>query len=776
MKRREESVVTAESIGGGEDISFSIDKEDMHKAYDAFTQYSDAIGSIVREITSNCFDSHKQAGVDRPVTIKINRSHTLEGDTDNIEFIDYGTGLTPEDVRTVFAKFFKSTKEHTNDQIGMFGIGAKSPLAYTDLFEVDTFVDGTEYNYLVASSADGPVIKPVDQGSTDRTNGTIVRVPIKSGDRYKFKDAIKKQLAYFDNIEYVNIDINEDLTTYKGNHFVYREDSPFSKIHVCFGKVYYALDYDQLDWAQSYTDRNKYNVPIGLHFDIGDIDVVWNREQIKYTEHTIQSIKDKFSKVQEEFQTLYDSQFDNITTCEEWVKTLFNNSNKNVTVSIGDDKSIDIPYTKKLISEATPKWKKWSDKFPKLPKNPFGYLLRTHRKVREGSIHERNTYHLPDPKRLVESQLSTTKLTDIPTYYVEDQYGSRKNRYIYNKLIDKRDFYLVKSKLIGDSNDSVDDRLKTMFGFDNPAKNNAGVITDQDRKNLLQFESELLEFFKGIFRDYSDVKVTDEYIEWENEQRRKEREQKKKREKEIIPVKIIEVNDSWDGSYKWMMDKVKLKNLNPNGLYVYGFQDDDDKLLNFCTLMYAQKYHRKVSGSGNKIGKSYVNYLKIGMNREKHFKDFPNAYHIDDFLASDHPIIRRCVNAIYVKDELNKFADGNGLNDKLSHAIDPKYNKYNSQLTNIQKYETKLESRVIKWLKNNKMHLVNKSHWDYKIDYVCGFQHSYKLLKWITYSSYSGPKLQEVLDELSCYISEKENINPALMNRLYKYKNFSNDE
>ena len=90
--------------------------------------YSNPIGTVVREITSNCFDSHVEAGVNAPVRIK--KIFDAETNTHYISFIDYGVGMSPDRVENVYGVYFESTKRVDNTQIGGFGIGGKTPLAY----------------------------------------------------------------------------------------------------------------------------------------------------------------------------------------------------------------------------------------------------------------------------------------------------------------------------------------------------------------------------------------------------------------------------------------------------------------------------------------------------------------------------------------------------------------------------------------------------------------------------------------------------------------------
>lgn len=79
--------------------------------------YRRPIPSIVREITSNCFDSHVEAGVDAPVVV------TLRSDEggDFISFTDVGIGMSPDRIK-IYSELLSSTKELTNDLIGTWGL------------------------------------------------------------------------------------------------------------------------------------------------------------------------------------------------------------------------------------------------------------------------------------------------------------------------------------------------------------------------------------------------------------------------------------------------------------------------------------------------------------------------------------------------------------------------------------------------------------------------------------------------------------------------------
>lgn len=269
---------------------FRIDDENMGLVYKSFLNYSNPIGSLVRELTSNSFDSHQEAGIDLPVTVKISNGNKLIGETAKIHFIDYGVGLSPERVENVFCKFFTSTKRDTNNLIGGFGIGAKSPLAYVDMFYIYTNYEGKHYIYSVNKGEESPEMSLIDISDTTEGNGTEVIVNIKETDIPIFIREIKNQLKYFDNIQYINCDMS-DYRIIKDGHFIRNTSSGDYDLDICIGRVRYPLDTSIV-----YPNELRLLRGVGLYFDIGEIEVVWNRENIYYTEKTIAKITERISE------------------------------------------------------------------------------------------------------------------------------------------------------------------------------------------------------------------------------------------------------------------------------------------------------------------------------------------------------------------------------------------------------------------------------------------------------------------------------------------------
>ena len=78
--------------------------------------YSDPEQSFIREIVSNAWDSHVEAGTtDTPVIIRYKW-----GDNSSWEITirDFGTGISPERFKNIFCNIGSSTKRESNEFIG----------------------------------------------------------------------------------------------------------------------------------------------------------------------------------------------------------------------------------------------------------------------------------------------------------------------------------------------------------------------------------------------------------------------------------------------------------------------------------------------------------------------------------------------------------------------------------------------------------------------------------------------------------------------------------
>ena len=253
--------------------------------------YSRKIDSIVREVTSNCFDSHIEAGIDDPVIIE--KRYDIENDTYNIVFKDVGVGMNPDRMYNIFNNWFTSTKRESNDYIGAFGLGSKSPFSYNDSFYITTISDGLKYEYVYILTTTLPelislygyneelkgldLVKTPKGLPTDERNGTEIIIPLLNNNDYRaFEESIKKELCYFDNVYTKGFSLSNNYSIYKKEGFLYRPYGNYSnELHIVLGKCCYPVDWKAIN-------RERVALPFGIRFEIGELQVIPNRESIVY--------------------------------------------------------------------------------------------------------------------------------------------------------------------------------------------------------------------------------------------------------------------------------------------------------------------------------------------------------------------------------------------------------------------------------------------------------------------------------------------------------------
>jgi hypothetical protein len=316
----------------GNVVKMRLSEDASSMVFQLFTKsvYSNPIGTVVREITSNCFDSHIEAQVNAPVVIKKHKD-SQTGQL-YISFIDYGVGMSPDRVENIYGVYFESTKRVDNTQIGGFGIGAKSILAYKrstgqgegeydNSFYVITIFDKMKYFYCIYEGAESPVISLLHSEETTERNGTEIQIPVLEKDVDTFTKEMVKQLYYFENIVFQGFEndyrngetLSNEYQIIRGKSFLFRGSEYSSNVHVCLGRVAYPIDFSILGLNSS-----DYRLPIALRLEVGDINVTVSRESLDYSEGTIKMLKKKLEIAVAEIRTLITKQYEDIRTLEQY--------------------------------------------------------------------------------------------------------------------------------------------------------------------------------------------------------------------------------------------------------------------------------------------------------------------------------------------------------------------------------------------------------------------------------------------------------------------------
>lgn len=581
--------------------------------------YSDPVGTVIREIASNCFDSHVEAGVDsvkNPVVIRL----TKEVSGNFISFIDKGVGMSPDRVENIYGNYFKSTKRQTNDQIGGFGLGGKTPLAYTSSFFLITRFDGIEYTYSVFEGNETPAFELLSQSSTTLSNGTEVKIPVKESDVNEFEKKTLRQLFYFENIIFEGFSdsyVTNDYTIIKGENFLFRGSTFSSKMHVCLGKVAYPIDFEALDLNQY-----DYDLPVAVKLDIGELEgagVIPSREALKYSPENVKIIKAKMDLVVEELGQLLGKQMDNVRTVKDYYRTVENfgylwfNEDDSIYLGKHFTKSdvaftnfkydamtmpnysslIETFYKVKMFGKKPTRYDKsnvYNNKFEMAKDLPnivhvTGEFKRAI--VKQGYLqHEHTRFYLHTPKNLSTEEKMEEMLKS---------FGLTKTVSVKTK----------KGEVYNDNGFLIDTGIKTKVQFTIPKKKAIKLLND--------FTQEIYDWMAEVAIDYDTLVVPEDYIEL-----RKNNRINKETLKEGIKAKLI------DGH--WYSDRRKFKFeqlLKFSGKIYYGFRDDESSLRDSSSTF------KSISGSGslvngydfsnNDLGKGTM-FIQISKQNEKYMK------------------------------------------------------------------------------------------------------------------------------------------------------------
>ena len=176
--------ITSDDMNGSK-MGLVAGSNDMFSYFFRNKIYSDKILAPIRETICNGWDENIKFNVDKPLVIKVENI--------NGQYVwscrDYAKGLSEHDVRNVFGMYGASKKRDNNEQIGGFGVGAASPLAYTDSFYVTSYFEGVKSQYAcVLGGGDngvevGSIYKVSDEPTTE--SGLEVSLDI-TKDYYSF--------------------------------------------------------------------------------------------------------------------------------------------------------------------------------------------------------------------------------------------------------------------------------------------------------------------------------------------------------------------------------------------------------------------------------------------------------------------------------------------------------------------------------------------------------------------------------------------------------------
>lgn len=267
------------------------------KAYTILSSglYKHKIRAFVRELSCNAIDGHialeKIGGTppkyfDVELPSEINYQWRLR---------DYGIGMDRNGIFDLFTTYFASTKEDSDDFIGAFGLGSKSPFCYTTTFTVTSWFGGLKTVYSIFMNNGKPKCVPIFEEPSDDHSGIEIVIPIDQEDISELKQEVRAIYHTFD-LEgfYPNIiNNNFELTNYKKQG--YYGSLMENGVYAVMGGVSYKIPskfYE--DSVCSVFYKSSYNY---IDFPVGSLNPLPNREELSLDKHTLTTLNNYFESL-----------------------------------------------------------------------------------------------------------------------------------------------------------------------------------------------------------------------------------------------------------------------------------------------------------------------------------------------------------------------------------------------------------------------------------------------------------------------------------------------
>jgi hypothetical protein len=293
---------TVEKSENFEENRFSI--EASAKAFMILSDglYSNKILAVVRELSTNAYDSHVDAKcVDKPFEV-----HLPTRIEPYFYVRDFGTSMCHEDCMTLYTTYFRSTRNNSNDSVGCLGLGSKAPFAYTDSFTVEAYFNNVKRIYSAHRDNNGnPTFSLMDTVETNDPNGIKVSMPVKADDMDTFQEEAENVFQYFKvrptltgNNE---IYYSDEQTLLRSNDNTWEFNTGDHSNKIIMGQIAYPINNDSI--SSRYSDDDKignflwHSSGLRLYVNIGDVDITPSRESLSYTPETKKNIRNLLNKV-----------------------------------------------------------------------------------------------------------------------------------------------------------------------------------------------------------------------------------------------------------------------------------------------------------------------------------------------------------------------------------------------------------------------------------------------------------------------------------------------
>ncbi len=274
--------------------------------------YSNKPAAVVREYATNALDEHKLHNIERPVDITLPSISNPE-----LKVRDYGKGLNYDEITEIYVNYGCSTKRNTNDLTGGLGIGCKAGFAYGSQFTITSIsvdADGKTMKRVYIANIDEDnvgTLNMADEVESDEPTGIEIGVGVNVEDVEKFRQeawnlyltcTVKPNLIGMDE-EDLDIttsleDTEEGYRRYESN-YNFRQHCKYSTAVAVMGNIGYPIQaYHIGSMTSEHREFLKDNT-LFIDFDIGELSIASNREELEYNSQTVNALKERTKKILE---------------------------------------------------------------------------------------------------------------------------------------------------------------------------------------------------------------------------------------------------------------------------------------------------------------------------------------------------------------------------------------------------------------------------------------------------------------------------------------------
>lgn len=258
----------------------------------------DKIGYPIRELSTNAWDASRgRFEVYLPTYLD-----------PTFKVRDFGPGMSHDQMVNIYARLYASTKRATDQEVGGWGLGSKSPFAYligdngTGSYTVTSYNGGMARTYVLSLGASGaPVMRLLMEVESAEESGLEVAFPVQRQDINRFRDRAREILWSFEPRPALKPDLewDEPVITASGEgwRFYNKSTVPFSGPQVRMGPVMYPFDLELIDMGKFLSQ----NDPVVFDTAIGTVSVTLSREALSYDDRTKATLKALVKKYEENY-------------------------------------------------------------------------------------------------------------------------------------------------------------------------------------------------------------------------------------------------------------------------------------------------------------------------------------------------------------------------------------------------------------------------------------------------------------------------------------------